>query len=103
MKLVLTTFGNAEDAARVIRTLVEEKVAACGTILPEARSIYQWEGQIEDSLEAAVLLKTADSRVTELEARLAELHPYSTPEIVTISPENVSTRYAAWVEGSCAR
>jgi periplasmic divalent cation tolerance protein len=103
MKLVLTTFGNAEDAARVIRTLVGEKVAACGTILPGARSIYQWEGQIEDTTEAAVLLKTADSRVTELETRLAELHPYSTPEIVTLSPESVSARYASWVEGSCAR
>jgi len=70
MKLVLTTFANAEDAAKAVRTLVEERLAACGTILPGARSIYQWEGNIEDTTEAVVFLKTSEERSARLEERL---------------------------------
>ncbi len=93
--LVLTTFANAEDAARVVRQLVEEKLAACGTLFPGARSIYAWQGKIEDTPEVSVMLKTA--RYPELEARLRELHPYETPEIIALDPAAVSCEYAAWV------
>lgn len=98
--LVLTTFGSEEDAARIVRTLVEEKLAACGTLLPGARSIYAWQGKIEDAAEVAVLFKT--TRSSELEARLKVLHPYETPEIITLEPTAVSLDYAAWVRSSCS-
>lgn len=98
--LILTTFGSEEDAARIVRTLVEEKLAACGTLLPGARSIYAWQGKIEDSAEVVVLFKT--SRAPDLAARLKELHPYETPEIVTLEPSALSAEYAAWVKSSCS-
>lgn len=102
IRLILTTFANPEDAARVVRLLVEEKLAACGTILPGARSIYRWQGRIEDSLETCVLLKTSGERCVALEARLCEIHPYETPEIVVIDPDLVSSSYASWVADACS-
>jgi periplasmic divalent cation tolerance protein len=97
IRLVFTTFANAEDAARVVRTLVEEKVAACGTILPGARSIYRWKDAIEDTGESLVLLKTSVERFPNLEMRLLAIHPYETPEIVALDPAAVSSDYADWV------
>lgn len=102
MKLVLTTFANEDDAARVIRTVVKEKLAACGTIVPGARSIYQWEGKLEDTTESLALLKTSVDKAAALEERLSVLHPYGTPEILTLAPEKVSAAYAAWVKENCA-
>lgn len=97
--LVFTTFPDADVAAGVVRQLVEEKLAACGTILPGARSIYGWEGKIEDNAEVLVLLKTLGPNYTRLEKRLAKLHPYDTPEILALEAGAANRAYAAWVEG----
>lgn len=102
IRLVLTTFANEEDAARVVRVLVEEKLAACGTILPGARSIYRWKEAVEDAAEVMVLLKTTPGRLPEMEGRLKALHPYETPEMIALDPEGVSGEYAAWVH-ACTR
>ena len=101
MRLILTTFAHADDAARVIRQLVEEKLVACGTIFPGARSIYAWQGAIEDASEAVVLLKTSVVRVSEARSRLLALHPYETAEVMVMSPEFVAPRYLAWVLEHC--
>jgi periplasmic divalent cation tolerance protein len=99
IRLVLTTFANADDAAKAVRTLVDEQVVACGTILPAARSIYRWKDAVEDSEEALVLLKTSVERFPMLEERLRAIHPYETPEIVALDPAAVSRDYADWVIG----
>jgi periplasmic divalent cation tolerance protein len=103
IRVVFTTFANEADAAKVIRSLVEEKLAACGTILPGARSIYSWNGEIEDMTEVVVLLKTATATLPKLEQRLLALHPYETPEIIAMAPESVSSGYAAWVLGNSSK
>jgi len=95
--LVFCTFPDEESAAGAIRTLVGEKLVACGTILPRARSIYIWEGRLEESVEAMVLFKTAGTSYAKLEKRLLKLHPYKTPEIVAVEAGGVSKAYAAWV------
>ena len=97
IRLILTTFANEEDAAKAVSTLVEENVAACGTILPGARSIYRWKDAIEDNRESLVLLKTSVERYPDLERRLRAIHPYETPEIVALDPAAVSSEYARWV------
>jgi periplasmic divalent cation tolerance protein len=99
--LVFTTFGNADDAAKAVRTLVEEQVAACGTILPGARSIYRWKEAIDDTEECYVVLKTSAERFPDLERRLRAIHPYETPEIVALDPAAVSSDYATWIIQSC--
>lgn len=97
IRVVLTTFANAEDAAKAVRILVEEQIIACGTILPGARSIYRWKAAIEDSEEAVVLLKTSAERFPALEERLRAIHPYETPEVIALDPAAISKDYADWV------
>lgn len=97
IRLVLTTFANAEDAAKAVRTLVDEHFVACGTIFQGARSIYRWKDTTEDSGEAVVLLKTSVERFPALEEKLRAIHPYETPEIIAFDPAAASKEYAAWV------
>jgi periplasmic divalent cation tolerance protein len=95
--LVFCTFPDADTAAAVTKTLVGEKLIACGTILPGARSIYEWEGKMEDATEVLVLFKTAGPAYAKLEKRLLKLHPYDMPEIVALEAGAASKAYAAWV------
>ena len=97
IRLILTTFATADDAARVIRQLVEEKVIACGTILPGSRSIYAWKGVIEDASEVVVFLKTSVSGVEKAQERLLALHPYETAECLVLAPDQVAPKYRDWV------
>ena len=97
MLLVLTSFPDADAAAAAARTLVGEKLAACGTVVPGARSIYEWEGKMEDNAEVLLLLKTESALYAKLEKRLTKLHPYEVPEIIAWEPGAVHRPYAAWV------
>jgi periplasmic divalent cation tolerance protein len=99
-RIVMTTAASSEEAARLGRTLVEERLAACATLLPAANSIYHWKDQIESSVECLLLLKTAADRLTALEARLNELHSYETPEFLVLAVEAGSQAYLAWLEAS---
>lgn len=99
MLLVLTSFPDADKAASAARILVEEKLAACGTIVPGARSIYAWEGSVADETEVLLLLKTEAPLYAKLEKRLVKLHPYEIPEILAWEPGAVHRPYAAWVAG----
>jgi len=100
MLMVFTTFANAEDAARVVRVLVEERLIACGNLLPGARSLYRWEGKIQDQPEVVVLMKTRKQDWTALISRLHELHPYQTPECVAVRIAAGAPAYMAWLESA---
>ena len=102
MLLVLTTFATEEDAARVVRALVEERLVACGNLLPGARSIYRWRDGIEDQREVVVLLKTRKQDWTALLSRLHELHPYETPECIAVRVAAGAPKYLAWLEEALA-
>ena len=95
--LVFVTAPDESTAAEIARTVVSEHHAACVNILPGVRSLYHWEGKLQDDSEVLMILKTSEARYPELEARLLELHPYSNPEVVAVSPENVAEKYLAWV------
>ena len=99
-RIVMTTVASAEDAARLGHTLVEERLAACATILPSAHSIYSWQGKIESSDETLLLLKTATDRLPALESRLQELHSYEVPEFLVIEIEAGSESYLKWLNGN---
>ena len=98
--LVFCTFPDADTAASVTRTLVEEKLVACGNLIPDVRSIYSWEGKIEDTAEVMVAFKTAGPVYAKLEKRLLKLHPYDVPEIVALEAGAAAKAYAAWVAGT---
>jgi periplasmic divalent cation tolerance protein len=95
---VYVLFASAEEAERIGRTVVEERLAACINILGPARSIYRWGGAIETAEEAAAILKTTDGRAGALIARIAQLHSYEVPCIVTWPIDKILAGYADWVE-----
>lgn len=101
-RIVLTTTANPEEAARLGRTLVEEQLAACATLIPAVQSIYRWKGEIESSTETLLLLKTGSDQLAALDARLHELHGYETPEFLVLKVDAASQPYLDWLE-SCLR
>ena len=96
-RVVLTTAANLEEGARLGRTLVEERLAACATLVPAVESIYRWQGKIESSSETLLLLKTESDRLAALESRIRELHSYETPEFLVLEVESGSHSYLAWL------
>lgn len=96
--VVLVTAPGADEAARMARTLVEERLAACGNVLPGLRSIYRWKGEVQDEAEALLVLKTTRQRFPALRDRILAIHPYEVPEVLALPAEAGSERYLAWVE-----
>lgn len=97
IRIVLSTFADGDSAALIVGQLVSEKLAACGTIIPGVRSIYVWEGVVEDNAEVLVIFKIAAANEGKFIRRLGELHPYDVPEIVSISPEKWNESYGRWI------
>ena len=95
--LALTTVPDEAVAESLARALVEEKLAACVSIVPGVRSIYSWQGAVSDDRELLCVIKTARDRCDALAARLRELHPYDVPELLVVGPERGATAYCDWV------
>jgi periplasmic divalent cation tolerance protein len=99
-RIVLTTAANPDEAAMLAGTLVEERLAACASLIPGVQSIYHWEGQVESSTEALLLLKTTADLLPALEARLRELHSYQIPEFLVVDVDSGSHSYLDWLQAS---
>jgi periplasmic divalent cation tolerance protein len=99
-RIVLTTTANAEEAARLGRTLVEEGLAGCATLVPGVESIYRWEGKVETATETLLLLKTSAEQLAAIEARLHQLHSYETPEFLVLKVDAGSRAYLEWLHAS---
>ncbi|WP_426730456.1 divalent-cation tolerance protein CutA [Myxococcus faecalis] len=95
--LVLVTAPSADKAAELARSLVEEQLAACGNILPGLRSIYRWEGKVQDDSEALILFKTRASLFDALRSRIVEQHPYDVPEVLRLDIADGHAPYLAWI------
>jgi periplasmic divalent cation tolerance protein len=95
--VVLTTMSNSDEAARFVRTLLDRRLIACGTLLPAARSLYRWEGKVADESEVVVLLKTRSAVLHALEKAFEELHPYKVPELLALSVTSGLERYVSWI------
>lgn len=79
------------------RIFVEEKLAACVNIVPGVRSIYRWEGAICDDAEVLMIVKTRASRLEQLKTRLAQVHPYDTPEMLVLDVVDGAEKYLKWL------
>jgi periplasmic divalent cation tolerance protein len=95
--VVLVTSGSADEAARISRTLVEERLAACVNIVPGLRSIYRWQGRIEEADEWLLVVKTARHALDRVVARVRSLHVYSVPEVVALPIDGGSAEYLRWL------
>lgn len=98
--VVTCTFPDHEIAWRISRTAVENGLAACATLISEARSIYRWKGQIETAQETAVTFKTTADRLAALRTFVLKEHPYEVPEFIAWPVSEGSPEYLAWVEAS---
>jgi periplasmic divalent cation tolerance protein len=97
---VYAVFADAEEAERIGRIAVEQRLAACINILGPIRSIYRWQGTIETAEETAAIFKTTNDHADLLIARIAGLHSYEVPCIVTWPIDKITAAYARWVEGN---
>ena len=94
---VYATFGSEEEARRIGRTCVEERLAACVNVLGPIHSIYRWHGKIEEAGETAALFKTVADGAEALVSRIAELHSYDVPAAVVWPIAEAHGLYAQWV------
>lgn len=97
--VAMTTVDTEEAADRLATVAVEARHAACAQVLP-IRSVYRWEGRVEQGEERLLLFKTTAAAVGELEAALAAHHPYDVPEFVVVPVTTGSPDYLAWIAGS---
>ena len=94
---VLTTLANQDDARALVRLLVADRLVACGTIVENVLSIYRWQGNLEESKEALVVLKTRQDRWEELKSAVRELHPYEVPELIALPVNDGLPAYTGWL------
>lgn len=96
--IAFTTFAREDDAARVVRALVDERLIACGNLLRGARSIYRWNEGVQDEAEVVVVMKTRKQDWAALLSRLHELHPYGVPELLAVRVAAGAPKYLAWLD-----
>lgn len=90
-------FADSEEATRIARAMVAERLAACVNILTPCRSVYRWEGRIEEATETPALFKTRPALAPRLMARIAELHSYEVPAMTLWEAAAVPASFAAWL------
>jgi periplasmic divalent cation tolerance protein len=96
--LILSTAPDQETAAVLARTLVESKLAACVNLIPQVTAIYEWQGQLEETGEVLMLIKTTKQNYPAVESALRAQHPYELPEILAVPVDQGLPGYLDWVE-----
>jgi periplasmic divalent cation tolerance protein len=96
--VVLSTCSSAEEAEKVARRLVEERLAACVNIVNGVRSIYRWQEKVEDASEWLLVIKTRRSLFERVRAQIERLHSYDVPEVVALAIVEGSEGYLDWLD-----
>jgi periplasmic divalent cation tolerance protein len=97
---IYATFASADEAERIGRQMIEERLAACVNILGSSRSIYRWQGAVETTEEVAAIFKTSEARANALIARVTALHSFAVPCVVQWPVDKLTAAYADWVKDS---
>jgi len=100
--VVYVTAGSAEEADRLAQSLVGERLAACVNRVKSIQSVYRWQGEVEQSDEELLIIKTHKELFPALEARVRELHSYSVPEIIALPVIAGSADYLGWLRAQVA-
>ena len=96
--VVFSTTSSAEEAEKIARGLVQERLAACVSVLPNARSFYRWEGKIEDSAEWLLIIKSSREQFDALREALEKLHSYDVPEVIALPVVDGARNYLNWMD-----
>jgi periplasmic divalent cation tolerance protein len=100
--VVLTTMASAAEARKLVRHLVDQRLIACGSVLPGATSVYRWRGDVTEEEEVVVLMKTTRSRWDALRAAVTQQHPYEVPELLALPVRAGLESYLSWVSAEVA-
>jgi periplasmic divalent cation tolerance protein len=95
--VVLITASSEDEATKIARSLVESKLAGCVNIIKDIRSIYAWEGKVEDESEVLMIAKTQKALFNNLIKKVKELHSYTVPEIIALPIVDGSEEYLKWL------
>ena len=98
--VVLNTCATEADAEHVARALVNARLAGCVTLIPAARSIYHWQGAVEENTECLLLIKSSRELFPELQAEIEKLHSYAVPEVMALPVVAGSENYLNWLTAS---
>jgi len=101
MQLAWTTLGERADAAKLAQAAVEQGLAACVQIEGPIRSVYRWQGKLEEAQEFRLCFKLLPEHSAALEALVHRLHPYDIPEWVCVDTAHVSEKYLSWAQQPC--
>jgi periplasmic divalent cation tolerance protein len=96
-QFLLSTIDNAQKAEAIADALVQERLAACVSIVTNLFSVYRWQGAIEKNTEMLLIIKTSEERREELTRRLVELHPYEVPEVIAFPVAAGHGPYLDWI------
>ncbi len=95
--------NNLENAQKLAKQLVQERLCACANVIPKIYSYYWWEGKVTEDTEAIVILKTLSDQVETLTQRIKTLHPYSVPAILAFPIEKINSDYFEWLENELSK
>lgn len=95
--VAFVTAATSDEATRIARALVEERLAACVNIVAPIASVYRWEGQVQQDSEVLLIIKTTDARLPALIRRVKALHSYQVPEVIAVPIADGSADYLAWL------
>ncbi|MEQ9502031.1 MAG: divalent-cation tolerance protein CutA [Deltaproteobacteria bacterium] len=95
--IVVLVTAPPEEAGRIARELVTERACACVNVIADIRSIYRWEGEVQDDSESLLVLKTTRGGFDTLRGAVERLHPYDVPEILALPTAAANDAYAKWV------
>ncbi len=97
--IIYITAGDMEEAKKIGRALVEERLAACVNIFP-ITSIFRWKGNIDEAQEFGIIAKTKSEKVKEIEKRVKEIHSYEAPCVVSFRMDEGSADFLKWIKES---
>jgi periplasmic divalent cation tolerance protein len=96
-RVVFTTASDAAEAEKIAHALVERRLAACANVLPQIRSIYRWQGKVEDAAEVLLVIKTTATQFAAVRDAIRELHSYELPECICLPVTDGSPDYLRWL------
>ena len=100
--VVLSTCGSADEAAKIARSLVEKKLAACVNVMPAVRSFYRWKGVVEDEQESLLVIKSSRALFNDLRVEIERLHSYEVPEVIAVPIVDGLEGYLEWLDRELA-
>lgn len=99
-RVILVNAASKEQAISIANALVKERLAACANIVSPIRSVYRWQGEVQDETEHLMIIKTRARLVAKVEARVKAMHSYEVPEVIALPIVAGSESYLDWIFAS---